>query len=36
MEQPTETGGAIVSDEVQMTIDVELLKPAPATSSSGQ
>jgi polyisoprenoid-binding protein YceI len=32
----TETGGAIVSDEVQMTIDVELLKPAPATSSSGQ
>jgi polyisoprenoid-binding protein YceI len=32
----TETGGAVVGDEVQMTIDVELIKPAPATSSSGQ
>jgi polyisoprenoid-binding protein YceI len=32
----TETGGAVVGDEVQITIDVELLKPPPATSSSGQ
>ena len=32
----TETGGAVVGDEVQMTIDIELLKPAPTTSSSGQ
>jgi polyisoprenoid-binding protein YceI len=29
----TEAGGAVVGDEVQMTIDVELIKPAPATSS---
>jgi polyisoprenoid-binding protein YceI len=32
----TETGGAVVGDEVQMTIDVELIKPAPTTASSGQ
>jgi polyisoprenoid-binding protein YceI len=32
----TETGGAVVGDDVQMTIDVELIKPAPTTSSSGQ
>jgi polyisoprenoid-binding protein YceI len=30
----TETGGAVVGDEVQMTIDVELIKPASTTSSS--